>query len=194
MASEDANTSQVDVPIPRYRIDLSLPPAERYVKLAADFTPQMKNITPLFDTVLEELVPWSFPRRIAKFFALRLLRRVYSEEETEELRGIVKTCGVDMYLLVALNVLLDSLLGCTSGGVLARVPVKKSSARAQQDESLPDENQRMLHFRTLDWGMPELRNILVVLEFVRSQSDEPDRVIGTSITYAGFTGMLTGVR
>jgi len=56
------------------------------------------------------------------------------------------------------------------------------------------EEERMLHFRTLDWGMDPLRSVLVVLEFVRSKSEEPEKVIARAVTYAGFVGVLTGVR
>ncbi|EHK23470.1 uncharacterized protein TRIVIDRAFT_74061 [Trichoderma virens Gv29-8] len=174
-------------PIPRYRIDLDLPPAERYVKMASDFAPQMKEITPLFDMVLESAVPWLFLRSIIKFTASLILRRVYSSEETQELVGIAKASGVDMYFLVAFNLLLDTLLGCTSGGVLTRL--KKGERQTHTEPSA-----RMMHFRTLDWGMPELRSVLVVLEFVRSKSEEPQTVIARTITYAGFVGVLTGVR
>lgn len=170
--------------IPTYRIDLSLPPAERYVKLATDFAPKMREITPLFDVVLASAIPWEILRRFVKFLAFLLLRRVHSPEETQELAGIAKASGVAMYILVALNVLLDSLLGCTSGGVLTR-PQKRGGLQS---------TARMLHFRTLDWGMPELRRVLVVLEFVRSGSEDPDRVIARTVTYAGFVGALTGVR
>lgn len=51
---------------------------------------------------------------------------------------------------------------------------------------------RMVHFRTLDWGMDPLRSLIVQLEFVRD--DEPDTVLATCITYVGFVGILTGVR
>lgn len=185
MASRRSATAvdPVEEPIPTYRIDLSLPPVERYVELASDFAPRMREITPLFDTVLASVVPWSFLRSIIKFVAFFILRRVYSSEETQELVGISKASGVDMYFLVALNLLLDALLGCTSGGVLTRLKKEKGEQRA-----------RMMHFRTLDWGMPELRNVLVVLEFVRSESEKPQTVIARTITYAGFVGVLTGVR
>lgn len=53
---------------------------------------------------------------------------------------------------------------------------------------------RLLHFRTLDWGMDELRDLLVVLEFVDTSTDDPEHVIARSITYAGFVGTLTAVR
>lgn len=179
----------VGEPIPIYRIDLSLPPAKRYVKLASDFAPRMKEITPLFDTVLESVIPWSFLRSIAKSAAFLVLRRVYSSEETQELIGIAKASGVDMYFLVAFNLLLDALLGCTSGGVLTRLKKEKGEMHLGKEP-----RARMMHFRTLDWGMPELRSVLVVLEFVRSESEEPQTVIARTITYAGFVGVLTGVR
>lgn len=168
--------------LPIYRIDLALPPRQRYQRLSLDFAPQMRQITPLFDQVIASLIQSVFLQRVVKFLARIFLRRVYSSEETEELRGIAKTSGVEFYILVAFNVLLDSLLGCTSGGVMTR-PGRKDAV-----------GERMMHFRTLDWGMDELRDVLVVLEFVNTKSDEPDKVLGRSITYAGFVGVLTGVK
>lgn len=90
--------------------------------------------------------------------------------------------------MIALNVILDSLLGCTSGAVKTAV---KRDAKTMGGE---DEEARMIHFRTLDWGMDPLRDVLVTLEFVRSDSEKPDEVVARSVTYAGFVGVLTGVR
>jgi hypothetical protein len=42
--------------------------------------------------------------------------------------------------------------------------------------------------------MDSLRSVLVQLEFIRSESDEPEKVIARTVTYAGFVGVLTGVR
>jgi len=47
-----------------------------------------------------------------------LLRRVFTDEETAEIRGISRETGIPRFQLVIFNVLLDLLLGCTSGGVL----------------------------------------------------------------------------
>ncbi|KAK4075436.1 uncharacterized protein Triagg1_4557 [Trichoderma aggressivum f. europaeum] len=190
-----ADSAVEEDPIPTYRIDLSLPPAERYVKLASDFAPRMRQITPLFDTVLESVVPWSLLRSVVKFAALLILRRVCSSEETQELVGISKASGVDLHFLVAFNLLLDTLLGCTSGGVLTRLKKRKGGETHLGEKQTDAEPMaRMMHFRTLDWGMPELRSVLVVLEFVRSNSKEPRTVIARTVTYAGFVGVLTGVR
>lgn len=51
----------------------------------------------------------------------------------------------------------------------------------------------MLHFRTLDWDMPALRQLVVKLEFV-ADGREDSPVLATNITYVGFVGVLTGVR
>ena len=112
-----------DTSIPRYTINLSHPPFERYQPLAKAFLPEIASLTTLFD----ELVPRPIFRKVASL----LLRRVYSREQTAELRGIQHVTKMGMHLLVSLNLLLDLMMGCTSGGVRA-------------------QGSKMLHFRTLD--------------------------------------------
>ena len=161
---------------PRYIIDLSLPPFERYVHLATDFKPLLDSVPSLFDDVVCNFAP-GISISAVRFLARCLLRKIHSKEETEELKGISKASGVEMYLLVAFNTFLDAMMGCTSGGVRTK--------NTKQSQS------RMLHFRTLDWGMDILRRLVVQLDFVNHAGGA---VIATSITYAGFVGTLTGVR
>ena len=159
----------------RYTIDLSLPPLQRYQHVARDFKPHLVTLPTLFDDVVGGLHPYisiSTLRRLARFF----LRRLYSKEETQEIRGICNVTGLDMHLLIAFNTFLDLFMGCTSGGVRVK------------DRG---EDAKMLHFRTLDWGMDPLRKIIVQLDYVNEAGGEP---IATSITYVGFVGCLTGVR
>ncbi|KAI9707785.1 MAG: hypothetical protein M1836_000747 [Candelina mexicana] len=172
--TESTTTFEDDQP-PTYTINLGLPPAQRYVQLAKDFKPLIAKVAWLFDSILLSLHP-NIPVRSVKAISRKLLRRLYSEEETEELRGISKAADVEIFLLVALNTFLDLFMGCTSGGV-----------RVNGN----DQDPRMLHFRTLDWDMDSLRKMVVRLEFVHEEGGE---VFATSITYAGFIGILTGVR
>ncbi|KAL1983625.1 hypothetical protein VTN96DRAFT_10124 [Rasamsonia emersonii] len=162
---------------PIYRIDLSLPPRERYVELSRLYRDELHSLTDLFDELVEAFLP-NVPVKFIRGLARLALRRLFTTEETEEIRGISQAAGVDMYLLVAFNVLLDVLMGCTSGGV--RVKAEDSS------------HTKMLHFRTLDWGMDALRKLIVQLEYV--SSPDTDEILATSITYVGFVGVLTAVR
>ncbi|KAF2166394.1 hypothetical protein M409DRAFT_55229 [Zasmidium cellare ATCC 36951] len=159
----------------RFVIDLSLPPEQRYLEVCTAFKKQLKDITPLFDEVVGGFLHCIPVRRVHQLARL-LLRGIYDKEENRELKGISKAVGVDMHLLVSFNVLLDLLMGCTSGGALVRDG---------------EGGTKMVHFRTLDWGMPSLRKLVVQLDFKRRQ-DGP--IIASSITYAGYVGVLTGVR
>jgi beta subunit of N-acylethanolamine-hydrolyzing acid amidase len=167
---------------PVFRIDLSLPPLSRYVALAEQYQSKLRGLMQLFNGLLEDLgIPpslFSTVQRMARLF----LRRVHSYEETLELKGISRVTHVPMYLLVSFNVLLDLLMGCTSGAA--------RSLEKYQDF----HRSKMLHFRTLDWDMDPLREVIVQLEFVRSASRSPEKVLARSLTYVGFVGVLTGVR
>ena len=167
----------VDAKPPIYIIDLSLPPSQRYVHVARDFKSTIGELTQLFDEVLDTIKPRIVPRCFCHFLAWVFLQRLFHREQTEELKGMSRVLDLPMYLLVAYNVFLDLLMGCTSGGVLVK---ENGPARG-----------RMMHFRTLDWGMPALRKAIVQYNFVES----PDgKVIATTIGYVGFVGVLTGVK
>ncbi|KAF1942311.1 hypothetical protein EJ02DRAFT_444114 [Clathrospora elynae] len=111
-----------DLPVPAkgkppvYTIDLSLPPRERYTDVATDYLPILNYMFLLFDEVVSSL---KLPAFFFHFVGRVLLRRLHSSEQTEELKGISKATGLPMYLLVAYNVALDLLMGCTSGGIMS---------------------------------------------------------------------------
>jgi hypothetical protein len=157
---------------PTYTIDLSLPPCERYVQVTTDYKHVLQQMPYLYDEAVQLL---RLPASFFHFLGRLLLRHLHSDEQTEELRGISKACGLPMYLLVAYNVFLDLLMGCTSGGVM-----------------VADElGITMMHFRTLDWSMSLLRQAIVRFDFVERSGGE---VIARTVGYVGYVGVLTGVR
>lgn len=160
--------------IPVFTIDLSQKPEDRYVHVAESFGTKIAHLPVLFDEVVSVL-PGPFSNKTLHRIARLLLRRIPDQEQMAELRGISKVTGIEMYLLIAFNVLLDLFMGCTSGGVRVH----------------GENGHKMLHFRTLDWGMDPLRKVVVQLEFVERPNGP---VIATNVTYAGFVGVLTGVR
>ncbi|KAI0864999.1 beta subunit of N-acylethanolamine-hydrolyzing acid amidase-domain-containing protein [Xylaria cubensis] len=186
-----SNPATLEQPIPTFTIDLAKQPRERYDEVVQVFGPRMRSLTGLFENLLSVFIASTWLRSIVIGLSKVRLRRVCDKEENEEVQGISAASGVPLYLLVALNNLLDCLLGCTSGAV----PVSFGKAtRKTGDDGTDMAQTRLLHFRTLDWGMDELRDLLVVLDFVDSSSDDPSRVIARSITYAGFVGSLTAVK
>ncbi|KAJ5280348.1 beta subunit of N-acylethanolamine-hydrolyzing acid amidase-domain-containing protein [Penicillium angulare] len=170
------NLSRLGAKPPVFRINLSLPPKERYVSIATLYRDRMRSLRGMFDDLVTSLSP-RIPVNYVHKIAWLCLHRLYTSEETQELRGISQATDIDMYLLICLNTVLDLLMGCTSGGV--RVKSKSSETK-------------MMHFRTLDWGMDPLRDLIVQLDFVRDSDSE--NVLATSVTYVGFVGVLTGVR
>jgi hypothetical protein len=128
----------------------------------------------MFDDLIRSISP-KMPLKLVHSLARVFLRRLYTGEETQELRGISRSTDIDMYLLICLNTVLDLLMGCTSGGVRTK----------------NGSGTKMLHFRTLDWGMDPLRDLIVQLEFRRGRDPT---LLATTVTYVGYVGVLTGVR
>ncbi|QDS76125.1 hypothetical protein FKW77_006855 [Venturia effusa] len=172
-ASKSAQKSIPETP-PTYTIDLSLPPAERYIEVATDYKEMLVNLP----TVIEDhfkasghSAVYRATKRLAKLF----LRRSHSREQTEELRGISRASGVEMYLLVAINALADGVVFCTSGGV-------KVDDRGENN---------MFHFRTMEVNNNIIRALVVQFEYVEKLHGT---VVARSIGHVGLVGILTGVR
>jgi hypothetical protein len=194
---------------PTFTINLSLPPEHRYTHLATALQPTIAttNFESLFTDVLSQALPPpdATPRWLNTIWLLRslarlVLRRVFSDEENAELVGISRDTGIGMDLLVAFNVVLDVLMGCTSGGVRVQDegdgegeghaglgPIRVGGG----DDDDDGRAVRMLHFRTLDWDMDVLRRLVVELEFVRVAGGP---VVARTVGYFGYVGVLTGVR
>ncbi|KAK0640691.1 beta subunit of N-acylethanolamine-hydrolyzing acid amidase-domain-containing protein [Cercophora newfieldiana] len=167
---------------PRFTVDLSVAPEHRYDHIVPHLKPAIADadVAAQLSEVFEFLFPeMPLAQKCMHGIARVALRRVYSDEETAEIRGIARATGMPMYLLVALNVSLDILLGCTSGGV-----------RYQPGPNSKPPT-RILHFRTLDWTMDPLRNLIVEIDYVQRPSGP---VIATTVGYLGYVGVLTGVR
>ncbi|KAJ2915582.1 hypothetical protein MD484_g4854, partial [Candolleomyces efflorescens] len=168
--------------LPLYTVDLSLPPAKRYTQICHDFRDSLAEFTHLYHAVLElatsdRQLPFPFStlkRGAVRVLAKMVLRRVYSKEESEEIKGIHKASGMKLEEVVGLNTFLDLFCGCVSGGVKAQ--------RTPSDTT-------MLHFRGLDWEMDSLRDLLIQVQYVRD-----GKVVARAVTYAGYVGTLTGVR
>ncbi|CAE7186053.1 hypothetical protein CFE70_006392 [Pyrenophora teres f. teres 0-1] len=159
---------------PIYTIDLSLPPRERYARVAAESADTLRPLSSLLDDVIRK---WKLPVKLFHLIAGFLLCRLYSFEQTEEIRGISEICNIPLYILVAWNVSIDAFLGCTSGGAAVNEPGSLEPT--------------MMHFRALDWNRNEMRHALAQFEFVENSGGP---VIARTLGFIGQVGVLTGVR
>jgi len=80
---------------------------------------------------------------------------------------------VPIYRVVAYNTFLDLFSGCISGGTQTKT----------------ESGTRILHFRNLDWEMEALRDMVIRVEYLVK-----GKVVARAVTYAGYLGVLTGVR
>ncbi|KAK2462259.1 hypothetical protein APHAL10511_005755 [Amanita phalloides] len=140
---------------PLYKIDLSLPPHIRYAQLCADYKSELASLSSLYTEAVECLGASWLAKLLFTLGKKLFLRKLYSKEETEEIRAIAKAVGIEMYLAVAYNTFLDLFSGCTSAGIKLR-----------GDTSGED---RIVHLRTLDWDMEPLRNLIVRIEYIRER-------------------------
>ena len=131
---------------PLYTIDLDLPPESRYAEMCNDYKDEMAELAKIYDEILSTT---PFPRFFG-FLGRNLLRKVYSKEETEEIRAISKASMIPIYRVVAYNTFLDLFSGCMSGGVQTKM----------------GRTTRMLHFRNLDWEMDPLRHMIIRVEYL----------------------------
>lgn len=94
-ASSEISDSNEPLGIPRFTIHLSLPPEQRYLEVCAALQDEMRGLQNLFDGVVGSFLPW-VPSVVLRWVCWALLWRVYSDEESAELK--VSTAALsDMY-------------------------------------------------------------------------------------------------
>lgn len=180
---------------PRLTVNLSLAPERRYDQVTA-YMKQRLDLRQEFNDILDETVGPSIAAAL-RITAHLLMRRLHSDEEDAELRGISKATGIPHSILVMINVFLDMVMGCTSGGARVSIPADKEahgSSGCLEGTPAGDGDRgaaSMLHFRTLDWCDGPLRKMIVELDFVASEGGP---VVARTLTYYGYVGVLTGVR
>lgn len=131
--------------IPIYKIDMGKPAEERYIELAKDLAPKIREVSLLFDEVIEAIFP-SGLSGFAKVTSRLTLRKVFDPEQTKEIKSIAEAAGIPVHQLMALNTFLDLMLGCTSGAALVNGDCKRKAGG--------DDPDHLMHFRTLEVWFP----------------------------------------
>lgn len=172
-------TPPSQIRIPEYRIDLDLPPRERWANLVKDKKNEIlaliENIKHNCDMLFGRSPFWMVEN------LMPLLTRSLPLEYKEEMIGISKVTGVSLGEITLFNVFYEFFSACTS--IVAR-----------------SENGTLYHGRNLDFGLflgwdpvnhtwqttSLLKPLIVQLHFYRGNT-----TAYRAVTYAGYTGILT---
>jgi hypothetical protein len=83
--STEASGSNEPRELPRFTIDLSLPPEQRFLEVCIAFRDEMRGLQGLFDEVVGGFVAW-VPSVVLRWICWALLWGVWSNEESAELK------------------------------------------------------------------------------------------------------------
>ncbi|XKL64926.1 hypothetical protein PGB90_005012 [Kerria lacca] len=168
--------------IPTYIINLDLPPEERWKELVTDLKPQIRkfietirnNTNKIYGTEIFQLIDSYLP----------LLTKTLPKEYYDELNGISEVTELSMGEVTIYNVFYEFDSLCTS------IVMK-------------DSNDKMYHGRNLDFGLLLGWNVLnrtwLVTELLKPlvvnvQFQRNDKTVYTSVHFAGYIGILTGIK
>jgi beta subunit of N-acylethanolamine-hydrolyzing acid amidase len=129
------NTPAPYIDIPAYTLNLDLPPRERWEHIVADYLNLHSIVLSIISQVLDNTV-LRFTKPFVKLLWSGILRKLMSDELTEELCGISEVTGCPLWALMAQNIGYDFMVGCSSGGIRAKGENGK---------------EEMFHYRNLVW-------------------------------------------
>lgn len=145
----------------RYKIDLKDPPTLRWQEVIKDMFIPMHNLESAYaNAVQNELGAWSFVSKFVRCMPI-------PDHLRDELRGISDISGVPYDVLLGLNVGYDLLTGCTSA-------------------VFRDMQNSIVHARCLDWDMPALKPLTILVDFCSDGCP-----CFSAVTWAGFVGIYT---
>ena len=150
--------------VPRYIINLDAPPRDRWSQVVAAHS---DHFPAALEVVKDILGSGAVKGLVESFFAM--LARSGHVSFGEELQGIADTAKVPLGSIVLLQIAYELFAACTS--IVA------------QSDTYP------VHIRTMDWSMEALKPLTCEVEMVRR-----GRVVCVATTWAGYVGILTGLR
>lgn len=143
-----------------YTINLDDPPSERWRQVARDHKDGIIKVLNYCDQILGAF------STSASWIAWLFSNYVFY---IDELKGISEETGIDISQLVLMQLCYEVCSCCTS--------------------IVYETDEAPLHFRTMDWAMPELKDI--TLNIVFTKDGEP---LYSATTWAGYVGIMTACR
>jgi len=165
--------SDHDAPAPRHVLNLDLPPAERWTKIAPVFNESLHRAVEIFfekpgmKLALKAMTPiLDKEESIKKWFG---------EEQGEEILSLAKLTGIDVGILTLWNGLYDIVANNGTDGKACTSIVAQST------------DGEIVHGRNLDFGLKEIMvNITLIADFQRNGT-----TLFSAVTFFGMTGFNT---
>lgn len=153
-----------NVTVPTVQLDLDLAPEQRWTAIVEPLRPKF---APLF-AYINTQIPASV-RPLADAL-MADLDKYFPAPYPDELRGVAKAANASLGDVVIANLFYELTSACTS------IVACRSDGTC-------------LHCRNLDYGLPGLQELTINVDFMRNGS-----VAYSGVTFAGYVGVLTGVR
>ena len=165
----------VDVPVPKYTVNLDLPPEERWGPVVKDYA----GLYPLLMEELYQIIPKPIVEAITGVTSV--LDQFIPQPYADEIRGIAK------YTNSSLG---ETLMGNLAYDFTAFHHGGKPKRGACTSILALDDNGTLFHGRNLDYTFKDLiRNFTINVEFQRK-----GQTVFMATTFAGMVGVLTGMR
>lgn len=153
---------------PRFRLQLDLPPKQRWVEIAKAYKVPFTNFYNFVNSYLENIPGSDLFFRAFGYWAKNYYR---IQEMVEEVEGISKTLKVDFSKIMFLQFIYEFSVGCS--GIVVR----------------NSENQ-ILHGRNMDFpGFEYISKLMAVVDFYVG-----DQKICTVDAVVGLVSVLTGIK
>jgi len=156
------------IPAPKFTIDLDADPVTRWQPIVAQFR---NDYGPILAYLDQYYPPWMqpiFDPIVAQW------DQYIPQPYADELRGVAAafngSSGMDLGKVVLLNLIYDFSAFCTS--------IVAQNAQGS-----------IYHVRNLDYPFPGLQNVTIEVDFQRN-----GQTVYRGVTFAGYIGLLTGVR
>lgn len=166
-----------------YTVDLDLPPIKRWTAVITDKKTELVNMMEAIKELANAFVPSG---RLVELvdFALPLMVSTLPDPFGDEIRGIAAASGIPLGEVTLFNIFYEVFTVCTS--VVAE-----------------DDKGNVFHGRNLDFGLflgwdvknkswivsEKLKPLVVNLDFKRN-----NQTVFKSTNFAGYVGMLTGIK
>lgn len=157
--------------IKEFIVNLDESPEKRWSHIVNEYKPELTNLAQQTKKIIAQefgqifVKMWSISHSFAKLLSI-------PSEYKNELLGIAeitKNYQLDFDTLLLFNVAIDYMSRCTSIVTMSKIG--------------------QLHLRNLDWDIPLLSSLLVIVNFQKNNT-----TIYKGITFVGHIGILTGLR